>query len=152
MKLAEALSLRADLQKRIAQLESRLNMNATVQEGESPAEDPKVLLIELDAMIRQLEDLIFRINITNCNTVKDKMSITQMIAKRDVLTIKVDCLRGFLLNASNIANRAMLTEIKVQPTVNVGELQKKVDEISKEIRETDIRIQELNWTTELVVV
>jgi len=35
MKLAEALTLRADLQKRIAQLKERLLINAKVQEGDS---------------------------------------------------------------------------------------------------------------------
>jgi hypothetical protein len=149
MKLAEALSLRADLQKRIAQLESRLINNATMQEGESPVEDPNHLLMELDSLTSQLEGLMSMINITNCNTIKNEKSITQMIAKRDALTIKVNCLRQFLFSASNISSRAMLTEIRVQSTVNVGELQKKVDQISKEIRETDMRIQELNWATEL---
>ena len=39
MKLAEALQLRGDLQKRMHQLSQRLLMNATCQEGEKPAED-----------------------------------------------------------------------------------------------------------------
>lgn len=47
MKLANALSLRSELQTRIRQLESRLDNNALVQEGESPAEDPMELLREL---------------------------------------------------------------------------------------------------------
>ena len=48
MKLAEALTLRGDLQKRAAQLQTRLHNNAKVQEGESPAEDPRQLLAELE--------------------------------------------------------------------------------------------------------
>ena len=36
MKLAEALILRADCQKRIAQLKGRLLVNAKVQEGDAP--------------------------------------------------------------------------------------------------------------------
>ena len=47
MKLANALSQRAELQTRIHQLETRLYNNAQVQEGESPAEDPQDLLQEL---------------------------------------------------------------------------------------------------------
>ena len=43
MKLAEALILRADCQKRIAQLKSRLLTNAKVQEGDAPAEPPQEL-------------------------------------------------------------------------------------------------------------
>lgn len=68
MKLAEALQLRSDLQKRMEQLASRLYDNATVQEGESPAEDPVVLLEEYEGCARQLEDLMARINRTNCET------------------------------------------------------------------------------------
>ena len=48
MKLANALSQRAELQTRIHQLETRLYNNAQVQEGESPAEDPQDLLRELE--------------------------------------------------------------------------------------------------------
>lgn len=53
MKLANALSQRAELQTRIRQLEERLNNNAQVQEGEEPAEDPVELLRELDAVIQE---------------------------------------------------------------------------------------------------
>ena len=44
MKLAEALNLRADLQKRIANLRERLIKNAKVQEGDTPSEEPNMLL------------------------------------------------------------------------------------------------------------
>ena len=54
MKLANALSLRSELQTRIRQLESRLDNNALVQEGESPAEDPMELLRELEEDYAQL--------------------------------------------------------------------------------------------------
>ena len=47
MKLAEALQERADLNRRIAQLRSRLESNALVQEGEKPAEDPNELWQEM---------------------------------------------------------------------------------------------------------
>ena len=56
MKLANALSLRSELQTRIRQLESRLDNNALVQEGESPAEDPMELLRELEEDYAQLEE------------------------------------------------------------------------------------------------
>ena len=57
MKIAEALILRADIQKRIAQLKVRLNNNAKVQENEEPTEDPEFLLAELENLISQLNDL-----------------------------------------------------------------------------------------------
>ena len=44
MKLAEALSIRKDLQKRIFQIEKRLEDNVKVQEGDEPAENPEELM------------------------------------------------------------------------------------------------------------
>ena len=46
MKLAEALSIRKDLQKRIQQLETRIKSNVKVQEDEEPLEDPNELTFE----------------------------------------------------------------------------------------------------------
>ena len=43
MKLAEALSVRADLQKRISQLKNRLKDSSKVQEGDEPAESTQDL-------------------------------------------------------------------------------------------------------------
>ena len=65
MKLAVALSRRAELQTRLRQLESRLSANALVQEGEEPAEDPKDLLTELEENYTALEALIAAINRTS---------------------------------------------------------------------------------------
>lgn len=54
MKLAEALILRKDVQKRLSILERRLLDSARVQEGDLPFEDPQALLKELDALCAQL--------------------------------------------------------------------------------------------------
>ena len=85
MKLAEALQERADLNRRIQQLQQRLSNNAVVQEGESPAEDPQELLAELDGCVQNLEALITRINLTNCRTLVDGDSLTALLARRDAL-------------------------------------------------------------------
>ena len=50
MKLAEALQERADINRSIEQLNSRLNNNILVQEGEKPAEDPMKLKNELEVL------------------------------------------------------------------------------------------------------
>lgn len=42
------------------------------------------------------------------------------------------------------------TEIKIVSTVPVSEIQKTADGLAKELRNVDEKIQELNWTTELV--
>ena len=149
MKLAEALVLRADLQKRAAQLQSRLGNNAKVQEGELPAEDPQALLAELSQVMDQLEELITRINLTNSAPLPEGGSITALLARRDCLSRKVEILRGFLGCASALVSRSTRGEIKVHSTVQVKELQKEVDALAKELRELDTRIQGLNWTVEL---
>jgi len=58
MKLAEALILRADCQKRIARLKSRLLVNAKVQEGDAPAETPQELIAELGRVSTELLDRV----------------------------------------------------------------------------------------------
>lgn len=149
MKLAEALSLRADLQKKLAQLRNRLIINAKVQEGENPSESPIELLDELDGSIVLLEKLIRNINKTNCNTIVDAISLTDMIAKRDVLALKNSILNDLVKSASEKFERYSSSEIRIKSTIKVSDMQKEVDRISKEIRELDVGIQGLNWTTEL---
>ena len=150
MKLAEALNLRADTAKRLSQLSERLAANAKVQEGDSPAEDPSELLNELDRLTNQLEDLISRINLTNSKTIYDGKSLTEMIAAKDTLSLKSSILRNFLSSASTKTDRYSNKEIRVVSTVNVRELQKNSDEISEEIRKLNVKIQELNWSTDLL--
>ena len=150
MKIAEALILRADIQKRIAQLKTRLNNNAKVQENEEPAENPELLLTELENLISQLNDLIVKINRTNTLSKIDGISLVELIAKKDTLSQKSGILREFIEIASQKVNLYSTTEIKVFSTVNVSELQKKLDKLSKEIRETDTKLQQANWTIDLV--
>lgn len=150
MKLAEALIERSDLQTRIDAMQQRLMNNARVQDGETPAEDPLALMRELDAMSARVEELIRRINLTNAETEIDGTSITAMIAHRDCLTKKAGILRNFLAAASSLTQRASRTEIVIRSTVSVADLQKQVDELSREIRVTDTKIQAANWTTELI--
>ena len=150
MKLAEALQERADLNRSIEQLRSRLINNVIVQENEKPAEDPQALLKELDSSLSRLEELMRRINHTNCVTISEGKSITELIAARDVLKEKIAVYKDIVSNASQTARRARMTEIKILSTVDVRKLQKKIDDMSKEFRITDNRIQALNWSTELI--
>lgn len=149
MKLAEALQERADLSTRIDQLRARLSANALVQEGEKPAEDPLSLLKELDECLLTQEKLIASINLANSKTKVGGKTLTELLAKRDSLTLKIECYRELLNNASLLAQRATRTEIKIMSAVNVPDLQKQVDKMSKELRKTDNTIQETNWKTTL---
>lgn len=149
MKLANALADRAEIQKQIANLQTRLCNNAKVQDGEQPAEDPMALLAELDTLTAQYEELMRRINITNTLTVYEGMTMTAMLAHRDALRSKISIMQRFLREASDKTTRYSRSEILIKSTVDVKTLQTQVDVLSKELREVDQRIQELNWTTEL---
>lgn len=150
MKLAAALIERADLQTRLTQLQTRLLNNAKVQEGVKPNEDPKDLLKDLDEISKQLEDYIYRINMTNAATLVDETPLTSLLAKKDVLTKKISILRAFLNESSALIDRYSLKEIKIDSTVDVAKLQKDLDSLSKELRLLDQKIQEINWTTDLI--
>ena len=150
MKLAEALQARADLNTRIAQLRARLNNNALVQEGESTAEDPNALLKQLNDCIRELQDLIARINLTNSTVKTEGKTLTEWIAARDALTLKLSVCRDLVNTASSGAYRARGTEIRIKPAVSVKDHQDEVDAMAKELRMTDNRIQAANWANDLM--
>ena len=150
MKLATALSERSDLQRRIAEISRRLSNNAKVQEGDSPAEEPAALLKELDGCLSRLEELVKKINLTNSRAVSGGETMTELIAHRDCLQHRLRIMRDFLDAASCKIDRYSKAEIKILSTVPVSEIQKDVDKYSKELREVNEKIQELNWTTELM--
>ena len=150
MKLAEALHLRADLHKRIAQTGERLKLNSKVQEGDTPSEDPEKLLEELNRDTEKLQQLIAQINLTNSKTESEGVTLTEMIAKKDVLSLKTSILRGFLQEASEKIERYSSKEIRILSTVNVSELQTRIDHMSQELRLLDVKIQSLNWSVDLI--
>ena len=90
-----------------------------------------------------------KINLTNSRTLYDGKTLTELLARRDCLAKRLGVMRSFLDNASAKVDRYSQKEIKILSTVKVAELQKQVDAVSKELRQTDEQIQSLNWTTEL---
>ena len=150
MKLAEALQERADLNRRIEQLRYRLNNNVLVQEGEKPTEDPAALLRELEECLSRLEWLIARINLTNCAVKVEGKSLTELIARRDVLSLRADAYRRLVEEASQNTHRATRTEIKILSAVDVPALQRAADEASRALRLLDNTLQATNWTSDLL--
>ena len=123
MKLAEALQERADLNRTIQQLKERLDNNVLVQEGEQPAEQPERLKQELDAAIQRLGAQV---------------------------NPKVRVYKELVYSASQTAYRARNTEIKIKSAISVSDWQAQVDRMAKELRLLDNRLQESNWTTDLM--
>lgn len=151
MKLAEALILRSDLQKRIEQVRNRIYNNVLVQEGEMPSEDPNILLKEFMALQSELSSIIKAINKTNSNTpFNDKMMISDALVERDAILSKRSVLSTAADMASQKQDRYSRTEIKNVSTIDVKNFQKEADNLSKEYRELDTKIQGMNWNIDLL--
>jgi len=149
MKLAEALSIRKDLQTRIEQLKVRLNNNLKVQEGDEPVEDPESILKEMDKAFSQLQTLIYRINLTNLSVGADGKNLTQLIAERDVLSQRTKILREAFNAASSTSDRYSRTEIKTVATLDAKKLGKEADQLSEKLRKLDMQIQAINFSVDL---
>jgi hypothetical protein len=151
MKLAEALVLRADSQKKMAQLKQRIERVVRVQEGEAPAEDPSLLISELEHTLNEQTTWIRKINKTNALTAfNSELSISDALAERDQLIQHRKVLSDILEHASIKQDRFSRSEVKFQRTVDVARIQAQIDELSKAYREFDFKIQELNWITDLL--
>ena len=106
MKIAEALALRSDLQKRLEQLKQRLVKNARIQDGDVPAENPIELQSELEEVAQQLISMIQRINRTNAATRFDTQTLADALAERDVLKMRYNAYRE-LANAARPRRAAL---------------------------------------------
>lgn len=151
MKLAEALVLRADCQRKVAQLKQRLERVMKVQEGEQPAEQPDVLLAELTKTLDELVVWIKKINKTNSLSPFDQdRSLSDALAERDGLMQQRNILHDLLEAAAIKQDRFSRSEVKFYRTMDVNVLQKNADELSKRYRELDFKVQEKNWSIELI--
>jgi hypothetical protein len=150
MKLAEALILRADCQKRLEQLKQRAIRVAKVQEGNEPAENPAALLQEIERIAGELVNIIQRINATNSSSrLEEGMALSDAIAQRDVIRLKHVIYRDLAQAATVTQDRYTKSEVRFMSTVNVAELQGQADALAKAHRELDTKIQEANWQIEL---
>ncbi len=151
MKLAEALVQRADIKKRLTEIQTRLAQNARVQDGETPHENPETILRELTEALSAYRTLIQRINRTNAATqLSDGRTITDAIAERDVLLIEQRTLDALIKAASQVDFRYSRTEIKLVATVNVAEQRRALDAVAKTLRELDLAIQRINWEVDVL--
>lgn len=151
MRLAEALILRADLQKKMEQIKNRLYNNVLTQEGESPSEDPEVLLQEYMSLQKDLTHIIKAINRTNNNTpFNDNISLSEALVERDAIISKRTILSNAADRASEKQDRYSKSEIKNVSTIDIRKFQKEADILSKDFRELDTKIQALNWNIDLI--
>lgn len=150
MKLAEALQIKKNLDIKIANIRQRLENNARVQDGLEPAENPADLFKELEETINSLENYTSRINLTNSITKVNGKTLTELLSRREALKVKVSVYDRFIVSGSELTDRYSNTEILVRPTLPINEIQKRRDLIAKELRQIDYKIQETNFTHDLV--
>jgi hypothetical protein len=151
VRLGEALTRRADLQKRVGQLTGRLQASAVVQEGDEPPEDPTALLSDLNEMSGELERLIAAINLTNAaSRLEDGRSLTEALARRDVLALRQSVLRSAADAVAQASARYSRSEIRLTRQIDVAAVRREIDDLARQLRELDTAIQEHNWTTELL--
>ena len=150
MKLAEALLLRSEYTKKIENLQHRLLSNVKVQEFDKPLEDPQNLLEESFDLSEKMCELIKKINARNNSAKLDNgLTLAEAIVHRDMLMKKRNILLSVAKIASEQDHRYSLSEIKMNVIIPFAEIQKQIDDLSKEYRKLDSKIQALNWTTEL---
>ncbi|WP_111768306.1 DIP1984 family protein [Nakamurella deserti] len=152
MKLAEALMIRADLQRRVDQLRSRIVANARFQEGEEPSEDAAALIVEVSALLDRIESLVVAVNLTNAATrIGDGRTMTAALAHRETLRSR----HSVLTSAANAAHgadggyRQMRSELRQISALPVAELRRRADDTARDLRELDVQIQRTNWEVDL---
>jgi hypothetical protein len=155
VRLAEALALRADATRRVEQLRARIVANARFQEGEEPAEDAQALLAEAGVVLDELESLIRRINRTNAATrIGPDGTITDALARRDVLRARhsvVTAAADAAVGRSQAGiGRQLRSELKMLAALPVAQLRAQADDLARQLRELDVRIQQSNWEHDLM--
>ncbi|MGQ0287220.1 DIP1984 family protein [Pasteurellaceae bacterium 22721_9_1] len=150
MKLAEALMERADAQRRLAQLQQRLQQNAKHQEGETPAENPMELLAEYRQTADSLETLVVKINQANQTiSLSNGLTMLQALAKRDRLKEEHSTLIRLAESALPEQDRYSRSEIKTLASVDIKAIRKQADQLAKQHRELDVLVQQANWQYEI---
>lgn len=152
MKLAEALMIRADLQRRIGQMRARIEQNARYQEGEEPAEDAGALIDEVSDALEELEALVLAVNLTNASVLlSDGRTMTAALARRETLRARHSLLTGAADAAQGRDGfRQMRSELRQLAAVPVAELRRRANAVAQELRDLDVDIQRTNWEADLL--
>jgi hypothetical protein len=109
-----------------------LQASAVVQEGDSPPEDPAQLLGELAEMSAELERLIAAINLTNAaSLLVDGQTVTEALARRDVLATRQAVLRSAADAAAQTQARYSRSEIRMTRQLDIAALRREVDDLAR---------------------
>lgn len=152
MKLAEALSKRASLQKDLTWIKEQFSKIARVPEGSTPIEDPMEMIERMESRAAEYQALLVAINQTN-STVKDAQgrTLTELLAERDTLRARQSVLSEAYQRATQREDVYGRLELRYVPTLDVVALRKRIERVNVRLRETNLTIQGLNWEVELKI-
>jgi hypothetical protein len=146
MKLSEALMVRGQMAQAIQDLENDLRGSCHVVESELASHaDRPAKMEELETKRKELRDHIFKIHSANTRS-----GLTELICQRDYLKARV------AFEASIVAHLGMSSnsyrgrgEEKMVKTAELAPARECLTKCKAELHELEMKIQELNWTTEL---
>lgn len=156
--LAEALAERAGKQRQLKQLIPRIADAARNLEGETPPENAADLLVQARGLVREIGDLVRRINFTNSGAElypDAGTTITDAIARRDTLSSDWKLVTEAADTASGGGRvsfsygRSRASELKTVVNLPVEDLRRQADQIAEERRKLDVQIQQAGWRTPL---
>lgn len=151
MNLGEALTLRARQAQRMNDLKGRIKASAVVQEGDDPPEDANNLIAAYIETSLEHKNLMIRITATNASKmVEEGQTLAQLLQEREAL-IRERNLYSVVADSASPGERFryMRSEIKMVPKVDIAELRGLEEQLIEDIRQLDVKIQTINWTTEL---
>jgi hypothetical protein len=150
MKLGEALRLRSDNLKKVAELRTRAVASTQVQEGATAPDAPSELLAQIERLADETLELIQRINRTNVATaLPSGQRLVDALAEREHYLALRGPFESVAEAASGLQGRYMRSEIRIIRTVDPTALRKRADDFARRHRLLDVAIQEANWNTDL---
>ena len=141
MKLAEAIKEKSRMKKEISALREKLEQAALA--AETPEENPKKLLLNLEEILRRMETLTAAIYHTNDLVTVDGKTMTQWIYTRDTLFFRLEVYKNLIRLAENQENPS-------PANLDVSELKAKAERMKQRIRSLYDLIEKTNWAEDLV--
>lgn len=152
MKLAELLLDKSHLQKKISELKQRIVDSGKIQEGDEKLEDVDSLLKELDQAYENLNRLSFKIADANFRAEFGNfghLKLAHALIAKENLSKRIGVITQILGECSIKQARYTRNEIKFVNTFSIADLRTELEELTKQRRNLDVKIQELNWNFEV---
>ncbi|AZP05565.1 DIP1984 family protein [Jeotgalibaca ciconiae] len=150
MKLAEALLLRRDFESKLSALKQEIQANSLIQEGDSLDTEIEELIQDYEKINKEFSELVVKINKRNASSYlqNGQKLIIEALEERESLR-RIHSLLSNTIESTNDYRRLGRNEIRMIRTIDTKELSKKMNDVSKKLRELDGQIQQTNWLVEL---